>query len=198
MSEYRLAKDIVGLDAETIQSTWWYDHNDIRPITRRIPLDMGRSAFLDRCELLAKLVIEHINEKHLRSLLIQWGVGPDEIKKIRTLKLLDLILQFVSIADDTGLHIVRDFLSIRERYGEKLAELEPGEHLSSPIAFLFILNDIRNIAAHHKKEEESKLPKKLGITSAHVADGWGRQLDLVYDHVGEALEAAVQTLIPVA
>ncbi len=72
--------NLIGLDCEHLRRSYWYDDDSVRPITRRIPKEMGKDAFLDRCEFLVKLIVEGIGESHLRNLLITWGIDPKEIE----------------------------------------------------------------------------------------------------------------------
>lgn len=183
-------KAFIGLDGEKLGRTLWYDHPDIRPITRRISLEMGRDAFLDRCEFLEKLIIEGLGERPLRRLLIDWGTDPSEIAPLRALKLLDRILQLASIAKQTGLSIPTQSVAVQERYQDKLNSLPPGASLPSPVTFLFRLHDIRSKIAAHRGGTDAKLLAALGVTQAQVARGWGDQLDRVYDQVGDSLESA--------
>ncbi len=189
------AKEFVGLDGDALRRTWWYHHNDIRPITRRIPIDMGKHAFLDRCEFLAKLLIEGLNERNLRRLLIGLGMLTEETNGLRTLKLLDRVLQSALVARESGLHVVENRDLIQERYREKQATLNDGEFLPSPAAFLFTLYDVRTKLAAHRGGKDEELLSFLGISGAHVASGWGKQMDVVYDLAGETLEASAQVIL---
>lgn len=186
--------ELVGLDKQKLEAHWWYDNEIIRPITRRIPLDMGLDPFLNRCVDLRKLIIEGFDEKLLRQLLLALGVAGEEIGIPGSLKLLNRLLQLVAIANDTGLDIVDEFTSIEKRYLERVAPLEKGEHLPSDIAELFTLNDLRHKAAHRGRDVETKVLRLLKVPKGAVASGWGEQLDKVYDRVGDALENATKTL----
>jgi hypothetical protein len=89
---------------------------------------MGRDAFLDRCESVAKLVVE-LRQCRLRQILEEWGDTRSQIKGLGSLKLMDRIIQLVIIANDSGLRIDADFDEIQLRYQRRLGELAEGQHL---------------------------------------------------------------------
>ena len=188
--------NLIGLDCEYLQRSYWYDDDSVKPITRRIPREMGKDAFLDRCEFLVKLIVEGIGigESYLRKLLITWGIDPKEIEGERGLKLLDRIIQLTSIAKETGLDIPKQFSTVQDRYREKVAALKKEKFLSSPLKSLFILYDVRSKMSAHRGAKNSQLFTMLGITNEHVAAGWGEQLDIMYDSIGDSLHAAVEFL----
>ena len=188
--------DLIGLDCEHLRRSYWYDDDSVRPITRRIPHEMGKDTFLDRCESLVKLIVEGIGvgESHLRAVLITWGMDSQEIKGHRCLKLLDHIVQLKSIAGKTGLEIPQHFSSVLDRYHEEVAALKTGKFLPSLLRPLFVLYDLRSKLAAHRGGKDSQLFTKLGITQEHVAAGWGEQLDTLYDSIGDSLHAAVESL----
>jgi len=143
-----------------------------------------------------KLIVEGIGigESYLRKLLITWGIDPKEIEGERGLKLLDRIIQLTSIAKETGLDIPKQFSTVQDRYREKVAALKKEKFLSSPLKSLFILYDVRSKMSAHRGAKNSQLFTMLGITNEHVAAGWGEQLDIMYDSIGDSLHAAVEFL----
>lgn len=188
------AAAFAGVDVQHLFTKLWYDDVNIRPITRRIPLDMGRDTFLNRCQSLVKLVVEGLDEKRLRELLVDIGFPRKETCHLGSLKLLDLILQLSSIAGNAGLILPDESDAVAKRYREKLDALRTGDHLPSPISFLFKLYDLRTKGAAHRGGDTEELLRLLQVQKQAVVGGWGAVLDQVYDSVAEALEQAAEAL----
>jgi hypothetical protein len=185
-------KDFVRLDGEYLRKTWWYDDELVHLVARRIPIDMGKEEFLRRCKDLVRLVIEGLDQSHLRNMLLRVGTDKAEIEKLASLKLLDRLLQLVRISNGTGLDIADQYKSILERFSEEKADLK-GRHMPSHISFLFALNDLRQMDAHSGSSEKDVL-SRLDIGVADVQSGWGLEADRVYDNVAAALESATSEL----
>jgi hypothetical protein len=194
----RVPKDFVSLDRNELQATDWWKDKNIYAITWHIPVALRESEFLDRCTKLNKLVIEGLKESALRSLLRVILVPEDQIKDLHSLKLLDVLLQDAIISEETGLSLYSDVEDIEKRRAEKESRLPAGEHLETPIGFLFLLNDLRTADSHRTDRPLDDLLARLGTSRASVASGWGHSLDHVYDKVALALEAASETLTSIA
>ncbi|NIM13020.1 MAG: hypothetical protein GTO45_12910 [Candidatus Aminicenantes bacterium] len=179
--------DFVNLKRSELDYSGWWKNPFVRPITRHIPVEMGKNGFLERCRDLNTLIVEGLSEKNLRKVLIKMNIDNRSIERLRGLKLLDMFNQYGSIVEDTGLEFISNKEEIEKRRLEKVSRSRPGEHLKTPLELLFALNDLRN-AASHRKEDVDSLLDKAGIKKASLKAGWGYELDRLYDRLGDSLE----------
>lgn len=182
-------KDITGLDRTDLNYQGWWRAKHVEPIGRHIPLALDQVAFLARCNDLYKLVAEGLGEAWLRRLLVALGIPPDDIKSYRSLKLLDLLIRLADLAERSGLCL--------DDGPELLARL-PGAPVTSPLASLFALTSLRQLADHRMDTStQRKLDEALktfDLDPAAYVGGWGAALDVVYDSIGATLETAAATL----
>lgn len=188
-----LTEDFVGLKRGALNYYGWWTNKNVTPITAHIRKDIGENAFLERCKRLNSLVVEGIKEAKVRQLLLKVGVDSKTVEKLRGLKLLDTLIQYSIICQETGFDIVESQKEIANRLSEKISELKPGEQLSTPIDILFVLYDLR-IASAHRAGNLDFLLKRLGTDRASVSAGMGDLLDKMYDSVAMGLDKAA-TLI---
>lgn len=181
------AKDFVGLDHGSLDYNGWWNNPSIASIARHIPLDLGEKEFLNRCLFLRSLVIDSINEGNLRRIIATRKVNEEKTKDLKSLKLLDILIQQVRIGVDTGLNFFKYAKEIEENRLEKTENLEHGQHLESPISLLFVLNDFRTAAAHPGKNI-NELLEKMGSDIHSTQAGFDLQLDKLYDLIAKALE----------
>jgi len=186
-------KNFTGLDREALDYNGWWSMPSTSSLAMHIPLDMGEKAFLDRCKELYSFIVEGMNEGHLRRILVSSGVNDSEIKKLKALKLLDILTQHALIGIETGLSCFKHTKDIETLRLEKISRLETGQHLGSPISSLFILNDLRNAAAHAGKTIKELLVS-LGSDVQSVRAGYGLLLDMFYDSIANALTKTTQVL----
>ena len=181
------SRDFVKLERSELDYSRWWINPDVRPITRCIPLDMGKSDFEDRCIGLNALIVEGLDEKNLRAILLKMDVDNKNIKEFRSLKLLDLFVQYGLIAIDTGLDFFLNLAEIEKRRLERISGLKPDEHPKTPLKILFALKDLRDAAAHRKNNIDTLL-EKAGINRASIQAGWGHELDGLYDRLADSLQ----------
>lgn len=187
------SNDVVRLSRDALDYSGWWKPDNVIPITRQIPLAMGKSDFMERCKDLNSLIVEGISESILRNLLSKLGVDADLTKGRRTLKLLDILVQFSIISHESGLRIISDSQEIQKRFLEKRASKPPGQYLETPLGVLFILYDLRVNASHVGQNIDGPM-RRLGIDKASVEPGWGVELDKLYDEIGSALERTTEVL----
>ena len=186
-SEDLTSEAFVGLSRDRLDYHGWWTDNNVIPISGHIRKDIGEDLFLERCKSLNALVVEGIKEAKIRWLLIKIGINPKKIEKFRGLKLLDTLIQYFIICQETGLNIFEAQKELEGRWLEKISKLKSGEHLNTPIDILFLLYDMR-IASAHRGRDMDKLLNRLGTDKASVSAGMGELLDSFYDYVAEALE----------
>jgi hypothetical protein len=171
----------------------WWNSPSVAPITWHVPLTIGQSRFLERCKDLNALIIEGLNERNLRTLLLRIGVNSEYIRNFRGLKLLDTLLQFAIIIHQTGLDFVSDSEELIRRWLDKCVGLEEGQYLETPIGILFILYDLRVSASHRQTNIDAAL-ERLGTDPVSIGNTWGGVLDQLYDSIGLGLEKTAQIL----
>ncbi len=177
----------VGLSRGRLDYYGWWTDNNVIPITRHVRKAIGEDSFLERCKSLNTLVVEGMNEAKIRGLLLTIGVNREKIEKFRGLKLLDTLIQYSIICQETGLDLFADQKEVENRWLEEISKLKTDEHLNTPIDVLFLLYDLRIANAHRGRDIDSLL-NRLGTDKASVSSGMGELLDSLYDSVAEALE----------
>jgi hypothetical protein len=184
-----VGKDVVGLDRQELSNSGWWSAEDVERVSRHIPLDLKEGEFFDRCRNVHKLVVESLAESRLRELLTGVGVPADNIKGLRSLKLLDRLVQLAIVSARTGLSLTEE---------PQLSERAKEDASPTPIQRLLALNELRILASHRSESSsQSRIDdalKEFGLTRAEHVAGWGLALDAVYDGVAEALEAAAKEL----
>ena len=185
--------DFVKLSRDKLDYYGWQNEPSIATITCHIPLTIGKNTFLERCKDLNSLVIEGLDERNLRKLLLGVSVNSKHIKDFRGLKLLDVLIQYAITSRQTGLNFVSDSDEIERRWVDKYGTLKKGQHLETPIDILFILYDLR-VSASHREKNIDELLVRLGIDHNSVVAGWGSALDRLYDTIRMALEKTSEVL----
>jgi len=183
------SKEFVKLDRGELDYNGWWKDEDIEPITRHAPMRMEKEVFLNRCTALYKVVGEGLVESLLRKTLHLLGADQDDIKELRSLKLLDRLVQIAITANEAGLNILTQYPTLESRR----KETKP----NTPLPALFALYDLR-IAQAHRRSENQEPYKIFKIDINKMASGWGEALDIVYDRTAEALYDICESLIPIA
>ncbi|MBY3392081.1 hypothetical protein HFN88_05195 [Rhizobium laguerreae] len=186
----RPGADLVGLDREFLNYNGWWSGPFVEPVTRHVPMDMSREAFLDRCLDLDKLAIESLAERHLRPMVRAIGAPEDSIDSFRGLKLLDRLACLAQVAVAGGLSLTTAGPEIVSRYHRE------GTKPAQPLTRLFALSDLRQIKGHRKQEIDARIEGALarfGIDTRAAAGGWGVTLDTVYDGAIEELTSVDAT-----
>ena len=186
------SNDFVKLSRNELDYSGWWHKDTVIPITRHIPVTMGKSDFLERCMELNSLIVEGLSERNLRNLVSKIGVDAAFPKDSGSLKLLDVLVQYGIISCESGLRIVSDSNEIQARLLEKRAS-NGTRHLETPIKVLFPLHDLRNVKGHPGTDSAKPL-RTLGIDHGSVEAGYGAALDKLYDEIGAALERTVEVL----
>jgi hypothetical protein len=178
------AMDLIGLDEKRIQYTGWQEFPDYYEIAKQVN-DKGfnREQFIARCKKLYILLGENLNEKNLRKIINQLGFPVKDTEKLRTLKLLELLLKYLYVADESGLHLVDSGEAILER----VTELKTYE----PIPELMALNALRQLDAHKTSDFKQKLYMALQtfeIDPNALSGNYAGAIDQVYDRLALRLE----------
>ena len=172
-----LPTDIITLNEIRIEYTGWSDFPDYKPITHHLNLnDFSKEQFVSRCKKLYILLGENLREKTLRKIVDYLGFSTTETKNLRSLKLLELIIKYLSVAHESGLNSTVHKETIIERVTE-LKEF-------NAFLELFALNDIRQLDAHKGDNTNMKFNnalKSFEIQPNSISNNYANACKQVYD-----------------
>lgn len=169
----------VGLSREQIAYSGWSEYPQLSKLAQTAPLDMSQQAFLARCKGLHE-IWQKVPDGLLRKLVEIAGCPKQEIEGLRTLKLLEILLNLVQGLDarHEGAAELRN-TSAPEGWSKRNADLAP----------LFLTNDLRIADAHEAVDKCLTAMQKMGLDTAGVHQGYGRALDFVFDRMIDAFES---------
>ncbi|MBS0350475.1 MAG: hypothetical protein JSR33_04670, partial [Proteobacteria bacterium] len=136
-------------------------------------LNMSAEDFLSRCKTIHDSLKE-IKTGSLKAFLIEAGVQKNALKELGNLKLLQGIQNILSSLIEN-----RETISSWKDAASQINWKQENPSLSA----LFINNDIRQVDAHIKINEEIKALERLGFDSAQLYDGYGKALDFMFDKI---------------
>lgn len=155
-SNYKLScTDVIGLDRSALQYNGWYTLKDIKPITDHLNHVLTEKDFLIRQKLLYKFLIEGLDEKNIRKTLIHLGVNLDRFKSstneyFGSIKLLNLLLNYLSITYLSGLRLFEDSKEIVTRLENEKSESVLTKSLNA-------LNSFRVLDSHKSDSSYEKI-----------------------------------------
>lgn len=173
------AIDLVGFSRIEICANGWGAYPQIARLAQVAPLDMSQQVFLSRCKSLHE-IWQRVPDGFLKSLLEKAGCPRASITKLRSLKLLQGLLNI----------IVR--LNANEESSDAFQnDVEPDGwgNRNAAMAPLFLNYDLRIADAHEAIRESLRTLQSLGFDTANVNQGYGRALDFVMDGVIDGLAA---------
>ena len=132
------ATEVVKLSRADLRTNGWLSHPELSRLAQVAPLSMTEQAFLSRCKNIHELW-QRIPNGFLRNLLVSAGHARSDIKTLRSLKLLQALLNIVERLNAEG-----------ERVDTFGAAAEPGDLTTqnSALATLFVTNEFRIADAH--------------------------------------------------
>ncbi len=142
------------------------------------PINMYKQDFLGRCKTINEILMR-LKPGSIKNLLAQMGVERKIISDLKTLKLLQVLLNLVEKLDND--HESKETLI---GYSIDFNVLESNPKMAS----LFINNDLRNAEAHESVGEAFEHLRKLGFDSSSVQDGYGKALDFMFDKIIDTLD----------
>ena len=111
--------------------------------------------------------------------------------EIGALRLLGTLCQFADLAQEQGLELMSDFLTLRPLWDKdrRLPILAP----------LFALLALRNLHGHVQGgDRQKKLREALGtftLDATAMKTGWGLALDKVYDEIAASLHGVCDLIV---
>jgi hypothetical protein len=170
--------DIITLNEARIEETGWTEFPDFQAISNHVSQkSFTRDQFITRCKKLYILLVENLKERNLRKAALILGFDEEVIKEFRSIKLLELILKYFLVADDSGLNPVQN----KEVIQTRITELTSFKR----IELLTALNQLRQLDAHQSgSDAKTKLHKALqsfGLDSNTLKNNYASATDHVYD-----------------
>lgn len=182
-------QDMISLNPSDVSYYGWWTMGALKPLGHNAPLDMTQAQFLERCKNVYKL-LEGLKEKPLRRILIKIGIASNQIKEIRSIKLLATLIQLCEISQGSGLSLDGDGAAVVDRW-DKDAQLDALRPLFA-LANLRIL-DSHNLGNEGRNTLQSSL-ETYGIQEGKMNNGWGEAVDQVYDGLTASLETITKML----
>jgi len=179
------SQDIVGLNRSELNYYGWHNNASISPITHHLSHQLSKQSFLYRQKTLNLFLVENFVEKQLRSIIKLFGIELSKFKKspneeFRSIKLLNIILNYFRIAKETGLDIKKDCEEINSRLEQEgeLKEIEIIKQLSA-------LNSMRQLDSHKVgSDSDIKLFNALytfGIDKSELTNNYLTSCELIYE-----------------
>lgn len=173
------AKDLIGLDEEHIEYTGWSEFPEFNAIAQHIDLkSFSKEQFISRCKKLYILLGENLQEKPLRKIVNMLEFPVSITKEFRSIKLLELIIAYLKISDESGLHPVDNMETLVER----VLEIKKFNELIE----LSAVNSIRQLDAHKTNDSKTRLHKALtdlGIQPNAISNNYADACLHLYDSV---------------
>jgi len=124
------SQDLIKLNRQELNYYAWYNIESVKPITHHLEHNLSKQAFLYRQKQLQLFLTENLVEKKLRNIATKTlGIDLDKFKKsqhevFRSIKILNLILNYINISYETGLNLKSDSPEINSRLENELKEIE--------------------------------------------------------------------------
>lgn len=175
------AKDLIGLDEELIEYTGWSDFPEFNAIAKHVDLkSFSKEQFISRCKKLYILLGENLKEKPLRRMVGILGFPISETEKFRSIKLLELIIVYLKVADESGLHPINNKAILVERVLES--------RKFNVLVELSSVNSIRQLDAHKTNDSKTRLDMALidlGIQPNAISNNYSDAIWQVYDSIDD-------------
>ncbi|WP_027470131.1 hypothetical protein [Saccharicrinis fermentans] len=179
--------ELIRLDKKKLKHYGWCTEETIQPITHHLRHKLDKQNFLFRVKKLHHFLVENLVERKLRYIasdifgidLNKFKRNPDEV--IRSIKLLNIILNYIRISEETGLNLNQDSAEINNRLLEnELVEIELIKHLNA-------INNLRQLDSHKGgTKSDEKLTKALnifGLEKNQVHDNYLDACETIYDKI---------------
>lgn len=175
------AKEIIGLDEEYVEYTGWTEFSEFKTVAQYVDLkSLSKDQFLARGKNLYILFGENLKEKPLRNIVNMLGFPASVTQNFRSIKLLELIILYLQIAEESGLHPYHSKQILVDRALEN-------KNFSSLVE-LSTLNSIRQLDAHKSNDSKAKLNKALndfGIQPNAISNNYADACWQMYDSIDD-------------
>ncbi|TZF99254.1 hypothetical protein FW781_04830 (plasmid) [Chryseobacterium panacisoli] len=175
------AKDLIGLDEEHIEYTGWSEFTEFNAIAQHVNLQsFSKEQFISRCKKLYILLGENLKEKPLRRIVDMLGFPASDTEKFRSIKLLELIIAYIKVTEESGLHPLVNKEIIVERVLENKS--------FNALLELSAVNSIRQLDAHKTNDSKARLHKALtdlGVEPNSISNNYPDACWQIYDSLDE-------------
>ena len=172
LGEPLLADRIVGFSRAELNDSGWMNYPELCRLARAAPLAMTEQGFLSRCKSIHELW-QRIPNGFLGKLIVCAGHSPSDIRGLRSLRLLQALLNIVERLNADREHLdafvncaIPDDLTAR----------------NDTLTALFVNYDLR-ISEAHDAAGVFRCLEALGYDVAALNEGYGYALDHVFDGV---------------
>ncbi|MFC3160239.1 hypothetical protein ACFOEQ_18755 [Chryseobacterium arachidis] len=176
-----LAKDLISLDEERVEYTGWSGFSEFNAIAQHVDLKyFSKEQFISRCKKLYIILGENLKEKPLRKIVDMLGFPASDTEKLRSIKLLELIIAYIIVADESGLHPLTNKEIIVGRVLENKN--------FNPLLKLSAMNSIRQLDAHKTNDSKARLNKALtdlGVQPNSISNNYANTCWQIYDSLDE-------------
>lgn len=172
------ADHFLRLSRTDIVANQWLNYPELRRLSRVAPLNMTQSAFLSRCKSLSEL-IGRLSGKPLKAILRHCGCSAEDLRNLRSLRLLQAILTISQEINACG----GDWTSLQGSSAE--VDWKANNPDMTPIV---MVNELRNAEAHENLENIMEAIAALDIDTAFLNEGYGAALDHVFHRCAETLQ----------
>lgn len=170
--------DVSPFNRAEYENEGFRDIHIFQKLSQVAPENMFEQDFLSRCKTLNE-IINLIKPGTLKKLLKALGIPSNKVSNLKTLKLLQALLNITQIANDQN----EDCESLKHIINEI-----DWNQSNSDMAAMFINNDLRNAEAHEAVNKSMDSLSKLGFDSASLQSGYATALDFVSDRVIGSIE----------
>ncbi len=186
------SQDIINLNRNDLDYSGWYNNKSINPITHHLNHLLSKQSFLYRQKTLNLFLVDNLVEKQLRKIIKILGINLEKFKKspkeeFRSIKILNIILNYFRIANETGLGVKIDSDEINSRLEKELKENDITKLLGA-------LNAMRQLDSH-KEGSKSDIKlfnalKTFGIDKKEYTNNYLTACELIYEKLGEGFVQA--------
>lgn len=149
-----LAKDLISLDEEHVEYTGWLEFSEFNAIAQHVDLKyFSKEQFISRCKKLYIILGENLKERSLRRIVDMLGFPTSDTETFRSIKLLELIIAYIKVTDESGLHLLDNKEIIVKRVLENKS--------FNALLELSAVNSIRQLDAHKANDSKARLHKAL-------------------------------------
>lgn len=189
------SQDLIKINRQELNYHAWYNNESIEPITYHLDHNLSKQDFLIRQKQLQLFLTENLVERNLRNIAtVILKIDLDKFKKtpvevFRSIKILNLILNYISISQEAGLNLKIDSPEINSRLENELKEIEL-------INLLKAINTLRQLDSH-QQGSKSKLSEALsvfGINGNECSGNYLNACEIIYDKLFIVFERTSQIL----
>lgn len=184
-------EQLIKLDKEELNYYGWYTNESIKPITHHLPHKLSKQDFLYRTKKLHHFLVENLVEKNLRKIAVNvFNINLEKFKQneqeiFRSIKLLNFILNYITIANQAGLNLKNDITEINLRLETEIVEMELIKTLNA-------INILRQLDSHQagKKlnDKIDKVLKTFGLERNEVNDNFLDACEIIYYKIEKEFE----------